>query len=307
MNNNRYIIACVLIIMAVSCRKEPVATFPDYDRNWLVVEDNPADATIHANYLFYKETGIPVYINDTIGTQQRVDVFGHAFTHYEKLSLSYSLGPDLSGAPPLVQSYSYCSKADVAQALDFLRTEIIPMLPKTVFVPSIFLVEDLSTNAFGSYAFKGFNTVIIGSISKIAAMDADTRASYKGAILRALLTNTVVSDNYKDILGKFYSVSRKFITSRDAYSVYTFQLASLVTGLPAGTTATPQAIGFIGTDPRNMYYTPMSTWMDVCMYLEATLGNSEARFTQLYGNQPNIMIKYGYIRQILADLGVPVQ
>lgn len=292
--------------MAVSCRKEPVTTFPDYDRNWLVVEDDPADATVHANYLFYKETGIPVYINDTIGTQQRVDVFGNAFTHYERLSLSYSLGPDLSGAPPLVQSFSYCAKADVPQALDFLRTEIIPMLPKSVFVPSIFLVEDLSTNAFGSYAFKGFNTVIIGGISRIAAMDAATRARYKGAILRALLTNAVVSDSYKDILGKFYGVSRKFITSRDAYSVYTFQLATLVTGLPAGTTATPQAIGFLGTDPRNMYYTPMSTWMDVCMYLEATLGNSEAEFIQLYGNQPNIMIKYGYIRQILTDMGVPL-
>ena len=307
MSNNRYIIACVLMIMAVSCRKEQVTDFPDYDRNWLVVEDNPADATIHANYLFYKETGIPVYINDTIGTQQRVDVFGHAYTHYEKLSLNYSLGVDITGAPPLVQSFSYCNKADVPQALAFLRTEIIPMLPKTVYVPSIFLVEDLSTFAFGNYAYKGFNTVIIGQVSGIAGMDATTMASYKGAILRSLLTNAVISDKYKGVLEKFYAVSRKFITTRDAYSVYTFQLASLVTGLPAGTTATPQAIGFIGTDPRNMYYTPMSTWMDVCMFLEATLGNSEAGFTQLYGNQPNIMIKYGYIRQILADLGVPVQ
>jgi len=148
---------------------------------------------------------------------------------------------------------------------------------------------------------------VIGAVPQIPEMDATTRAAYKGAILRALLTNAVLDDKYDDILEKFYNTTRKYVTSRDAYNMYSFQLSSYVTGLPPGVTPTPQAIGFLGTDPRNAYFTPMSTWMDVCMYLEAALGNSEAQFKQLYGNQDNIMIKYGYIRQILADMGVPVK
>lgn len=183
----------------------------------------------------------------------------------------------------------------------------MPMLPKAVHVPSILLVDTLVSNAFGNYAFKGFNTIVIGAVPKIPAMNDDTRARYKGAILRAILTNAALSDKYKNILEKFYNASRKFVTSRDAYGIYQYQLASLVTGLPPGVTATPQAIGFLGTDPRNPSSTPISTWIDVCMYLEATLGNTEEQFKQLYGAQGSIMIKYGYIRQILADLGVPVK
>lgn len=307
MNNKIYLIAFALFAMATSCRKEEKTVFPDYDKNWLVVEDDPGDATIHANYLFYKETGIPVYINDTIGSQQRKDVFGHDYTYYEVLSMNYSLGGVQSGAPPVVESFTFCSKADVPAALAFLRTEIMPMLPAEVHIPSILLVNTLNSNAFGNYAFKGFNTIVIGAVSQIPDMDEATRASYKGAILRAFLTNAVLSDKYKIILEKFYNTSRKYVTSRDAYGVYQFQLSYLVTGLPPGVTATPQAIGFLGTDPRNTYYTPISTWMDVCMYLEAALGNSEQQFKQLYGTQDNIMIKYGYIRQILADMGVHVK
>jgi hypothetical protein len=308
MNHKIYLIAFALLAMAVSCRKEEETIFPDYDKNWLVVEDDPTDATIHANYLFYKETGIPIYINDTIGSQQRKDVFGNYYTFYEVLSLNYSLGGSLgSSAPPYVQSFTYCSKEDVPAALAFLRAEIIPSLPKEVHVPSILLVNNLGSYGFGSYAFKGFNTVLIGAVSQIPTMDDATRAAYKAAILRALLTNAVQDDKYKDILDKFYNVSRKFITSRDAYNVYIYQLSSYVTGLPPGVTATPQAIGFLGTDPRNAYFTPMSTYMDVSMYIEATLSQSEAQFKQKYGTQTTIMTKYGYIRQILADLNVPVQ
>lgn len=308
MNYKIYLIAFALFAMAVSCRKEEETIFPDYDKNWLVVEDNPNDATIHANYLFYKETGIPIYINDTIGSQQRKDVFGHDYTFYEVLSMNYSLGGSLgSSAPPYVQSFTYCAKEDVPAALAYLRAEIIPLLPKDVHVPSILLVNTLGSYGFGSYAFKGFNTVVIGAVSQISTMDDATRAAYKGAIMRALLTNAVQDDKYKDILDKFYNVSRKFITARDAYGVYTFQLSSYVTGLPPGVSATPQAIGFLGTDPRNSYFTPMSTYMDVSMYIEAILGGSDAQFKQQYGTQTTIMTKYGYIRQILADLKVPVQ
>jgi len=311
MNINIYLFAFVLFAMATSCRKEEETVFPDYDKNWLVVEDDPNNATIHANYLFYKETGIPVYVNDTIGSQQRKDVFGHEYTYYEVLSMNYSLagvqGGAQAGAPPTVQSFTFCADADVPAALTFLREEIIPMLPAGVHVPSILLVDTLRSNAFGQYAFKGFNTIVIGDVPQIPLMDAATKEAYKGAILRALLTNAVLDDKYKNILEKFYNTSRKYVTSRDVYSVYTFQLSSLVTGLPAGVAATPQAIGFLGTDPRNSYYTPMSTWMDVCMYLEAALGKSAAQFNQLYGSQNNIMIKYNYIRQILADMGIPIQ
>lgn len=301
------ILVAICVIMA-SCKKEEAVVFNDYDKNWLDMVDNPNDATVHANYQFYKETGIPVFVNDTIGSQQRVDIFGKNYTHYEVLSINYAIGGVQTGAAPQVNSFTYAKKTDVQAALNFLKTEIIAMLPKKVHVPSIFLVENLSTNAFGSYAFKGFNTIVIGQISKIPTMDQATKMAYKGAILRSILTNAVFADKYAGTLDKFYAVSRKYVTTKDVYSgIYIPQLPTFVTGLPAGTTATPQAIGFFGADPRNIYNTPLSTWIDVCVYLENILSTTDADFKQTYAASPNILLKSGYIKQILTDLGVPLQ
>ncbi len=297
----------IVLALTVSCSKEETTVFHDYDKNWLVVEDDTDDASTHARYLFYKETGIPVFANDTLGSQQRTDVFGKEYTYYEKLSMSYSLGGIQSGAPPLVQSFSYCNKADVGDALTFLREEIIPMLPKGVHIPSILLVENMTSNAFGSYAFKGFNTVVIAQVSKIRNMDAVTRANYKGAILRAILTNTILDSRFDNLLDKFYAVSRKYVPDRDAYSLYIYSLNTYVKGLPAGVPITTQAIGYLATDPRNAYYTPMSTWMDVCMYLEAVVVNTEAQFKQKYGDNQRIMDKYMIMRQILAQIELKTQ
>lgn len=268
------------------------------------MEDNPNDPTIHANFQFYKETGIPVFVNDTIGTQKRVDVFGKTYTHYEILSLSYSLGGIPSGPPPAVQSFTYCNKADVPAALTFLRNEIMPIIGK-IHVPSILLVENMNTNAFGTYAYKGFNTVAIAQISKISTMSQATKVTYKAAILRAILTNAVLDSKYADILDKFYGVSRKFVPTRDAYGLSTFYLTSTyVTGLPSGTPLTLQAIGFLGADTRISNSSPISTWLDVSMYIEAAMANTDAEFKQKYTAYPNILIKYAYIRQILTGIGI---
>jgi len=307
MKSKLYIAILMLSIGMIACRKEETTVFPDYDKNWLVVEDNPADATTHARFEFYKETGIPIYINDTIGTQQRKDLFGKEFTYYEVLSKNYALGVEQVGAPPLVQNFKYCTKSDVPAALAYLRSDIMPLLPKNVHVPSILLLESFSSNAFGTYAFKAFNTVLIGEASKIPGMNAATKARFKAAIMRAMITNTVLSGKYNDILDRFYGVSRRFVTTRDIYYMGTWQFSQFVTGLPAGTVATLQTLGFISNDPRNASYTPYTTWIDVSIYLEAAFANTDAQFRQLYGSYPNIMTKYGYIRQILADMNIPVQ
>jgi len=305
---SKYYIAILLLITGISaCRKEEATVFPDYDKNWLVVEDDPNDAATHARFTFYKETGIPVYINDTIGSQQRRDLFGKDYTYYEVLSMNYSLGVEQVGAPPAVQNFTYCSKADVAGALEFLRTEIMPSLPESIHVPSILLLKSFRSNAFGTYAYKGFNTILIGEVPNIPTMDATTKARFKGAVLRAMISNAVISDRYKSILERFYNASRKFGNNRDVYNLSQFQFSTYITGLPAGTPITAQAIGFISMDPRNPYYTPITTWIDVNIYLDAVLGNTEEQFKQQYGSYPNIMIKYGYIREILKDLGVPVR
>ncbi len=309
----KYIIITMFVLLGlISCRKEQETIFPDYDRNWLVVEDDANDAVIHDTYLFYQNTGIPVFFNDTIGIQDRVDVFGNPYTHYEKLSLLYSLGGVTSGASPAIWSFTYCDKSDVPAALDYLEDNIIPAIPEGVYVPSILLLESMNTNV-GVYAYKGLNTVVIGEVSKIPTMDEATRQKYKGAILRAILTSVVLDNKYSDLLDKFYSESRKYSTTKDTYYIYKGWLDYNyyynyidAGGLENSSSVSVQQLGFLNTDPRNSYYTP-STWIDVSMYIEAICGSTAAQFQELYGSYPSIMTKYGYIEQILQDIGYQIQ
>lgn len=302
MRFKRLILGLAAGFISLSCQKEEEIILPDYDKNWLVVEEDPNDPTSGARYQFYKQTNIPIYVNDTIGTQLREDVFGNSFTYYEVLSLNYSLSTPEVGAPPMVMNIRYMEPQYLTTGIEFLKTEIIPALSSKIHVPSILLVESFFSNAFGTQAYKGFNTILIGDVSKISTMSTSEKAKYKGAILRSMYTNAVLNDKYKETLEKFYAISRKFVPTRDAYNIYIPQLPTFVTGLPAGSTISPQAIGFISGDGRSTFYTPMSTWMDVSIYLDAFFTYSEQEFTSLYGTYPPIMQKYDFIKQIISDL-----
>ena len=86
------IAALAVISLTTACSDEEETLFTDYDKNWFVIDDNPADPAQHAAYEFYRDFGVPVFYNDTIGSQQRVDLWGNTYTHYETLTLSYAMG-----------------------------------------------------------------------------------------------------------------------------------------------------------------------------------------------------------------------
>lgn len=65
----------------------------DGERNWLIVEDTPNDPIDHQRYLIFQETGIPIYYNDTIGSEERYSyATGDPYTYYEVLQVFYSPG-----------------------------------------------------------------------------------------------------------------------------------------------------------------------------------------------------------------------
>lgn len=68
------------------------------ERNWLIVEDNPNDPIDHQRYLIFQETGIPIYYNDTIGSEERYSyATGDPYTYYEVLQVFYSPGNSTPG------------------------------------------------------------------------------------------------------------------------------------------------------------------------------------------------------------------
>lgn len=296
----------IVLSSLLACQKEETMDFPDYDKNWYVVDDNPSDSVSHAIYLFYKDFGIPVFTNDTIGKQQRMDVFHHEYIHYETLTLNYSMGGMASAnSSPIVNNFTYTNRANVPAFLRYLRQEIMPVLPKSIHIQSLFLVDQMTSLAFGSYAFKGLNTLVIANTSRLSAMDETEKKKMKGAILRSALSDYILNqDAYSSLLAKFYQVSRSLSPQKDIYNMYTGQLRQYVTGADPDDWEHPtvQEVGFLDADPANSYYTPSSTWMDVNMYVEAVYTYSQDEFTQLYGKYPYIMQKYTIIQNIINSL-----
>ena len=78
------------IAFLTSCSEEETS-FPDYEQDWFQIADS-SDPAQHAAYEFFKQYRIPIFFNDTIGTQQRVDVFGHEYTYYMTLTLKAAIG-----------------------------------------------------------------------------------------------------------------------------------------------------------------------------------------------------------------------
>lgn len=307
-----FLLALAILALATSCQKEDVTEFTDYDKNWFVIEDNSSDSVQHAEYEFYKDFDVPVFINDTIGSQQRVDMWGNEYTHYETLTLAYSMGGNASAySGPSMSSYSYCDKSVVPAALRWLRENVMPLVPKNTHIHSFFLVESFYSQAFGSYAFKGVNAVVIGNASRLGKMSRTETKTCVAAILRAVLTDKLFNKGlFDEQMASFKAVATN--QNENAYNLYTGgKWVQDANGNWIQEKPDIYALGFIGTSASNSYYTPSDEQTDFLMYFEKLLVVSEEEFDATlssdghsFSSYPAIMQKKAIVIDILKQLGL---
>ena len=289
---------CVLLfaIFFMACDKEDNLSPSNLGKDWFVVEDDPNDPVTHAIYLFYKETGIPVFYNDTIGSETRIDNWGNSYIYHEILSVNYALGGvAIVGGTPVVSSYDLCPKEYVLDGLDFLKTEVMPVIPDNVHIRSFLLLDSLTSWGFGYEAFKGLNTVLVSRVTKLNEMSQDSRQRLKGAVIRSILSTSVLT--YESELATFYKITRSLYSADNLYGYNAWYFTSRTPYKD------PRQVGFLYRNPRNPAYLPTEE-MDVNMYLEAIFSHTRDEFMTLYGTYEPIMKKYEIIKSILQDIGV---
>lgn len=306
-HNVLYFLALLSLLSLVSCSEEET-NFPDYEKDWFVMEDNASDSVAHAVYLFYQKYKVPVFVNDTIGNQQRVDVWGNTYTYYKTLSLNFAMGGSASAySDPYMDSFTFCDQSVVPSALRYLDEHIMPSIPKSIHLHSILLVENLQSRATGNEVYNSINTLVIANASLLASYTAEQTQSLKSTVLSLLVGKAMTSSaDYAEGLAQFYQVSRSLYATSDIYNLSTWYFnRDRMPGCPFdpydySVTGTDKMLwaGFLNVDPGNPYYSPSSVLTDVEMYIKAYINLGDSQFRSTYASYPNVMKKYEIIKPL---------
>ena len=109
-----------------------------------------------------------------------------------------------------------CPKEDVVDGLEFLREEIVPVLPESIKITSFLLLKSLTPwnpAVVSNEAFKGLNTVLISRVSELKDMSDAERLNMKGAICHACFrlygrVGCILSGNPQLLHGEFIRLCR---------------------------------------------------------------------------------------------------
>lgn len=299
---------CLLtgILIAGSCRKEKTPEPSNLDKNYFIIEDNPNDHIDHAIYLFYQNTGIAAFYNDTIYKKKvsRKNETPDRFA-YIKLSLSYSpFGNSLVYSEPLT------SKENIPALLNLLMEQVVPVIPSNMLLPSILFLDSLADGSYkklntetshGWTSLSGFNTVGI-KVENAAAMNTDERNMYAASILAGIAAQKVNDLFAVEINKSFLSISRDIIIKMIPYDIY-LGLPIIVFPDPQ---PIPEEIGFLFY-PKISFGMPLDGSPrpadDIRAYLTAIFYFTEQEFSTLHANHPPVLKKFSIMRNFVKAAG----
>lgn len=285
-----------------------------HERNWLVVEDNPNDELDHTRYEIFEQTGIPIYYNDTIGSEPRTTLAGQPYTYYEVLQVFYN--PGTATPSPKTANYTLPGRrADVLPVVEYLRDKVLPSIPKGMYVPSVLLVDTLNSSS-GTVAFKGLNTIVLSNVRRFASMTEDARRLYRASFLRAVVASSLYTKEEQWLEDNFFSQTYAVNSSNATYlystASATYYVYKALSNYPQ-TEQTLANLGFIGTHTKptattpERYKTVPTKSEDVSQFVEAVLAYPEAEFLSQHKGQKVVLAKYQVLRQKLMAYGFELE
>ena len=277
------------------------------EKDWFVLEDSD-DPIDGQRYDIYTEFGIPVYYNDTIGHETRYSFAGEPYTYYERLQVFYNPGGTaITGRYVLLED-----KNDTKEVLDYLQTDLLPLIPETFYIPSILLVDSLVVGG-DSAAYKGFNTVVCAKVKEFATLDEEDRKWWRGSVMSAMLAGGLMNTESEWLEENFFGKSQAvnpesdmvYSSSRN-YMVYQ-ALSGVISDVNLQTLG---AVGFLNhkwrpaypTQTERMAYVPTRE-NDLKQFCEVVFALSTEEVSARWGEYPVVMAKYEALKGKLEELG----
>lgn len=304
--NKQIIYLFGLLLLTFACSEDDTITPSNLERNWMIIEDSehPID---HQRYLIYKETGVSIYYNDTIGSMGRISSSGKAYTYYERLQVFYLPGATIpiGGSFVLVED-----KTEIVPMMNFLKNEILPNVPKKLPIPAILLVRTLDGPNGGEY-YRGFNTLVFKNIPTIEEMSEKEKEFHSANFMTGLVMSIFIRTESEYLENNFYGVTKRLNpTLQYLYSDgYDVSIRDACKGTALAKSF--EALGFLGPvveseRPIEEQRTP-KTWEDLNAYCNAVLFYPTVEFKTKWGIYPNVMKKYEAMRQLIQNYGFTIK
>lgn len=284
---------CCLLVLLGSCSDEDSGTMRELI-DWFEIKDNPNDDLQHLTYLIYKDTGIPIFYNDTIGREERgVNVDGSPYYYYEILDGGYTL--------PNTAQLSYKispNRNKIKSGIELLRERVIPRLPKETKVNSFLLVDTIFQifNGMVKIELSTYRSMMTTLVGKIIYMDELTDAD-KDILAGEVIATTVATYLVKNAnaeLVDFYAITNNIESplGKNNYGAY------IGTWMEMG----KEDFGCIYAidDEGYGFYLPKKE-EDLEDFIAVYYGWKETDFLEKYKDYPYVIQKYKWIKNFIEQ------
>lgn len=326
----------ISIALFAACNSEETLSPSGYDVNWYALEDSD-DALDHYRYEIYSSTGVTIFYNDVIGTQERgTDFSGNPIIYEEVLDPNYAILSN-SGAITynlaIIYGETYTESVydedtdtytdtevtpiegfdedSIMDVLEFLDDEIIPNLPSVLYPRCYLIVENLYPYSTSSYnksieeiVAEGMMCTVIGYASKFAEFTSEELYDAKVEII-AEEYGSYLEDYYDTELTTFYSYAE--VTDSDGYDTDLYGKTITTYSSSNYTMKHWYEYGFLETS--YLYnYTPSSTSggyqclsksADIAMFVKQVLLDDDDAFYAEYESYSLITAKYEAMKIVL--------
>lgn len=304
----------LLSLAFISCDKSYENISPSgLERNWLVIESEGTTRMSKLCYKIFKETGIPIYYNDTIGSEERISPLGKTYTYYEKLQVYYNPGDATVPANYVFELIPEKDVDDLLPLTQYIYDEVLPTIPKSIYVPSILLTTKLNSPS-DSMAHKGLNTITVGEALQFEAEGGFEKREYKGSLLRAIVSGHILNTEEKWLESEFYALSYA-VNPKAPIGVYSYGKTRVLVSkawdkfIPAVTDPKLYPLGFIvrydskpALPPEKNWNTPTKV-RDVNSFCEKLFSYSTEEIETEYAGHKVILAKFDVMRAKLIELG----
>lgn len=324
MKRNILVYGIVLLIGFSGCNVREDALEPSGNlNNWMKIEDKPGEFN-QLVYEVYRETGMPVFVNDTLGTEYRgEDAYGNPIFHHEMYVPRYNITGSGEGAGIVLSSDTLA----MLEAVRIIREQVIPRFPANpIYRPHCMLLADtLYTSEYDwsliygrglsvrdAYAERDMMGIMVGGLADILQKTEDEKAFWAGMILANNIEPQIESF-YAEKLEDFYAVtdtakvtfykkgSYKDPVSGAVYSPFFHNIDSKQLGFMEWQLDGLTILMSNGVEiPRLLIKSPTKS-IDVANFIAAVYAWDEATFQQKYAAYPKCVKKYAIMKGLVED------